>query len=537
MAYHLLVRISLLGIVACLSFPAHRSFAGAPILFQACPNIAYKSDQGPLIFDSECKAGYLLPGSNGTMEVTGSLISVTDDQCAAVKAAESAALGAFGDAAARQAKRKEIQKRRDELATQSSSLATQRLQLVQARSATKNAFDASSASIIALEKQYLDDCGNDPAKSLTCYSISTNLTKQRKINATASKQLEGIETLLAQVTEQEASLQALDVSLKGDFDKLENGNASAEQQAEALKTLTEMRTHHGATISATLTSPLIADLKKVRDANAGKGIQIEAMRFTGGSIYVAGVDTTGTPQLLGAATVEVPGQKITEGGTLFVNASGVKITLDTVGACQAFGYKSPAALTKKDIQSGVSGTIVAKAYLNYNALLNVTVTVKMDYEKFYSLLVSTESKNGFFKTSTIKNVQETMRGDSSLSVVIVDEGNLLSKEEKETLQSAMRDRVIARALNFLNPQYVGVDPNSSPAAPAAGAGQLAKELRKCPDKWCQVGAVVVDVANAIFGGSASRQSFVQNLNVAAVETYKNTDAVEFTTDFTFSTAK
>lgn len=521
------------GLLSCET-PAQ---AGPPILFRTCPEVAYKAGAGPLIFDESCKAAYLLPGPVGQMEVTGSFISVTDEQCESVAAAQSAALGAFGDAASRANARKDIQRKRDALAEKVADLTNQRDPLEQAKTGVSQAHDKAAASAGKLEKQFADDCGSDSGKSFSCYSLADDLKKQKDAETETSSQIQKIDGLLKQIYDQLASAQDEDKGLKADYERLEKGQSDPAEQAEAIKTLNDLRSQQGATISATLITPLAAELKEVRNANSAKGIQIEAMRFEGGSIYVGGLAKSETPQLTGAARIELPGQQLTEGGTLFVNASGAKITLDTVAACQMFGYKNPANLSTKDLSNKVAGALVAKAYLKYKALLNVTINVKMDYNKFYELLVSTDSKNGFFKTSTVKSVSETMRADGSLSIEIVDEGNVLTADEKDALQSAMRDRVVQRALDFLNPKYVGVDPGAAPGAPTAGAGQLANALRKCPNQWCQVGAVVVDVANSIFGGSASRQSFVQSLGVATSETYKNSDAIDLVTDFTFVTGK
>ena len=523
-----------ISLLAGVLLTAGLSFAGPPVLFQTCPDVKYKAGQGALIFDDSCKAAYLLPGPIGLIEVTGSFSSISDSKCAAVAAAESAALGAFGDTAARATKKKEIQEQRDKLADQTADLDNQKLPLEQVKVGVSQARDRSSAAALKIEMQFLNDCESDATKSFACFSLQSDLKKQQNLAAETADQLTKVDALLKQVYDQLASIKLQDDSLKADYDKLDKGASTPSEQVAAEKVLSELRQQQGATISATQTTPLSTELKAVRDANTGKDIQIQAMRFIGGSIHAAGIDKTNTPQLLGSATIVLPGQQeMTEDGSLFINASGAQIVLDTVAACQLFAYKDPSNLSPKDMAKRVAANLVAKAYLRYTALLSVTVTVSMDYSKFYELLVSTESKNGFFKTSTIRSVVEKMRGDSSLSVVIVDEGNVLSAEQKDALQSAMRDRVVQRALDYLNPKYVGVDPNAKPGEPTAGAGQLATSLRKCPNQWCQVGAVVVDVANSIFGGSASRQSFVQSLGVNSTETYKNTDTIDLVTDFAF----
>jgi hypothetical protein len=62
-------------------------------------------------------------------------------------------------------------------------------------------------------------------------------------------------------------------------------------------------------------------------------------------------------------------------------------------------------------------------------------------------------------------------------------------------------------------------------------------LRKCPNQWCQAAAIVVDVANSIFGGSEAIQSFVQSQAVASTETYSEDRAFEYPTDMIFAVGK
>lgn len=510
------------------------SFSDAPALFSSCEQYKYVSGLGASVFDQDCTTAYLLPGPEGTLEVNGGFSSVGDALCQAVQSAESAALGAFGDAAAREARKRDVQQQRDALASEMSQLRLQIDKLEQARLAIEGAHTAAQANSVALAQRFETECGNDAAKDFACYGLGDDLRKGEEAVKNSSQQLTAIGAMVLSASDRTSALSVEDDQLKAEYDNLDASVSTPEQQAAALKTLADLRLQQGAVISVTLATPLVEELGRARSANSQTGISVEQMRFTGGTIYVAGMNNDGAPELVGAARVVVPGQILENDGILFVNAAGVQINLDAVSACQAFGYKEPGAISNKDWSKYVQASLVGKAYLRYNALLNASIDVHMDYEKFYELIVNNSSQNGFFKTSTLKSVQETMTGDGSLRVTIVDEGDVLTADEEEALQSGMRDRVVQRALNFLNPQYVGVDTNASPGAPTAGAPKLAAEMRKCPNQWCQVAAVVVDVANSIFGGADSRQSFVQSLGVSSDESYSKSDAYEFVTDLVFT---
>lgn len=512
------------------------SIAGPPALFQTCSNLKLVDGLGLVVFDAECKSAYLAPSAEGTLKLTAAFVSISDNDCSAVQSAETTALGAFGDAAARGAKRSgilaDIKALEADVVRYSSEIDNYKLIV------SKLTADAAKVGkeVEDANKAFADQCGGDENRSFSCLAIAGDLKKATQKKSSTDTNLARANLLKSDSEQKQSVARAKITTLSEQAERLNITNVSAAEQADALKAVESLRKEQGAVLSATLVTPLAAELKRLRDANIGSSLDIVQMRFEGGSLYAAGLNRKLAPEMQGQPLLEIPGQELASGGTLFINAAGAKLTLDKVAACQAFAYKRPTSVNLGALTDQVSAAVVAKAYLRYKAALRAKIEVKMNYAKFYELLVKTESKNGFFKTSTVRSVSETLRASNDLVVKVSDEG-AMTAEAKDALQAAIRDRVIQRALDFLNPKYVGVDPNATPAVPVAGAPQLANELRKCPNQWCQVGAVVVDLANSVFGGSTSIQNFVQSLNVTSTETYEKSDVFEFVTDLTFTPKK
>ncbi len=508
--------------------------ADAPMVFKTCAGVTPTAKQGLLLFDDKCKSAYLLPGSEGQLNVTGAFFTYSDQACEAVQAMETAVLGTFGGAAERASKKKELEKNlkvlQDKIAEVSQELGNLNL----ARGAFSTNQQSTQAALSSARSAFERKCNQDPNKSLECLSLSNDVIKLDAKDVELTGKMSKLDKIISIQSGDLDAARAQELTVLSAIKALRPEATPKELSNEARTQLDEMRKQQGAVVSVTLKTGLSDDLRRVRQLNAANPINIDQMRFASGSIYISGKREIGAPDLIGNVDIQMPGEVVTGGGVLFINAAGVKLTLDTVAACQAFNYKRPSSTNLPLVTQNLAANVVAKAYLRYNALVGVTVTVDFNYDKFYELLVSTESRNGFFRTSTVKNVAETLKGQSSLNVQIVDEGKILSQDAKNAIQTTMTNRVIQQALDLLNAKYVGIDPAANATVPTAGAPVAADALRKCTNKWCQAGAAVIDVAHAIFGGSDSRQKFVQQHGVKSSETYNNQEIFEFTTDLTFS---
>lgn len=519
--------------LAC-AISASEVLAGPPLVFQTCPGVTRPSGTGLLLFDATCTSAYLLPGAHGRLTVTSAFFNITNESCSSVRELEKSALGTFGNAAERAQRKIALESELKQTREKILALETQVSQLRILQSAFNTASTEGQAKYTQLQTDFQTQCENNPNKSFVCLSLSSGLGKAQNAVAEASEKLNRVNAALNVHQQDLTKATDAETKLKQTVAALAPTAAPDELQKLAQAELAKLRKDQGAVITASLQTSLSDDLRRLQEVNPRSKITFEQARLNSGSIYAAGLDRGSGPETLGTATIEIPGASTVDNrGTLFANASGAKVTLDFVSACQAFEYKRPDTANLHLISQKMVANIAAKAYLKYNALLGVKITVKMNYARFYELIVSTNSRNGFFRTSTTKEISEKLRGENNLTIDIVDEGHVLTPEAKDALQLAMRERVIQRAFDLLNAKYVGVDPSAAPTTPQAGAPIAARELRKCANPWCQAGAAVIDVAHAIFGGNDSTQKFLQEHNVRSTEVYSNQDAFEFMTDLTF----
>jgi hypothetical protein len=524
--------IALASLIELIS-GAGQGYAEAPQLYKTCPGLSRPGRIGLVLFDTNCTSAFLLPGSEGTLTVTGAFISISNASCTSVRAMEEAALGVFGDAAKRESKRKELEHELRSLQVTEQASNDEIAQYRELAESVSQELESIVAAIPVHEEKFRNTCNNDKNISFECSNIAGALEKAKtaKIDLESKKsKLEG----LIKTTDNEIKINGTRVQhLITTINALTLGSQSSELQQRAKDELANFRRELGATISVTLKTALVEDLRRLRQLNSSPKINIDQARFTGGSVFVAGIDRSGVPEAVGGVSVKLPGVTIEGGGVLFTNASGVQLSLDAIAACQAFEYKRPDPANLALIEQRLAANVVAKAYVKYRALVGASVKVEMNYKRFYELMVENKSSNGFFRPSTLKQISEKMSGENTLSVTISDEGGVLSSELKDSLQNAMRARVIQRALDLLNVSYTGIDKSASSEQAKAGAPVLSAELRKCVNPWCQAGAAVVDVAHAIFGGSESVQRFVQSSSVQSIELYNQHESYEFATDLVF----
>ncbi|MNL72866.1 hypothetical protein D3C87_1982490 [compost metagenome] len=74
----------------------------------------------------------------------------------------------------------------------------------------------------------------------------------------------------------------------------------------------------------------------------------------------------------------------------------------------------------------------------------------------------------------------------------------------------------------------------SPGAPGAhGATVASSALKKCPNQYCQLAAVALDILDATFGSSSTNSTYINQNNFWAKEDVAETKTLPFTGSYTF----
>lgn len=524
----------MLVLFVTISLVSVEAEAGPPELFASCPNADLSKSQSIVVFDKECSTGFVLPSASGVLKVSAATINVSEAQCAEIESIRKSSLGEFGSEAERIQKRAELvtsvgdlRERLEEIQTETNSIKLAQAQLI-------NQVSAYNKQIEEAKREFENNCASD-AKTFACVDLENTIADNEDKLSEKEQKLTAVGSFLQVRDDEVSSLDQRITKLEADIDAIDTENFDPDAIAQASELLAKLRSESGATISVSLKSTIIDDVRALQQANVQSGVAFSAMPILSGTLHAADANVEEPPELLGAIRLTVPGRTSEDfaDATEFVNAAAAKLELDNVAACRAFAGDIPKSSDLSKISSLLAANVVAKAYVDYSVIATAKITVEMDYEKFYQFVIQKSSSNGFFKTSTSSTVSEELGAQNILKVEVENVANALTQEQIDALEDAMRDRTVQRALSFLEPKYVGVNPNATTGSTQAGATVAAKELRKCPNVYCQVGAAVLDVAHAIFGGSSSSQSFVQQLNVNSVEIYESGQAFELASDMVF----
>jgi hypothetical protein len=91
-----------------------------------------------------------------------------------------------------------------------------------------------------------------------------------------------------------------------------------------------------------------------------------------------------------------------------------------------------------------------------------------------------------------------------------DSESICEQAKTETAYS-IKQRLLKEVFDNISIATIGsaIAPVDSANPGQSGASAAADGLRKCPNVYCQAGAIVLDVAGAIFGGTSKTDSYIK----------------------------
>lgn len=269
------------------------------------------------------------------------------------------------------------------------------------------------------------------------------------------------------------------------------------------------------------------------------GISFVAMPISIAKLYLLRKTSQNTASLPAVISFDVPGSAIPiavypktetpaeDGGVIFGGALTGQMVLSLVGACPYYDVKNDRMITEHLTGKDLSKYMAANVSYAYNLSVNRAYTAKYNLASFFRRLETSESKGGFFSSKTInrliveKNSKDWFEFKSN-----VEDGR---HDFDQSLEATVKAELIDRVFKQINLLAVGPGeqaPGLSTPNPN-GAEVGAKNLRKCPYVYCQVGAAVLDIANAIFGSSSSVSEFIQKNDFWAVDDVSESKALPF----------
>lgn len=204
-------------------------------------------------------------------------------------------------------------------------------------------------------------------------------------------------------------------------------------------------------------------------------------------------------------------------GILSGEAQSGQISFSLLGICPYYNSASrsfPSALTGKEL----SANMVANVRYVYE--LQVARNYRMTYNMASMLrrLQTSESRGGFFTTKAINRLIVERSAKDEFDIEVESEDGRWAYDDQ--MAQTLKAQLIERAMADLNLISQG-EPTAAPQAtlPSSnGAGTAAKEIGKCPYVYCQIASGVLNIGNAIFGGTSTLNEYINKVDVNMVET-------------------
>ncbi len=238
----------------------------------------------------------------------------------------------------------------------------------------------------------------------------------------------------------------------------------------------------------------------------------------------ASVDKGELPAML--APVSLPTGEAAQGAGIYGGALSGQIYLSMVGACPYYDVKGH-RMKKTDVGSGeLAENFNANVTYVYNLAINRSYWAKYNLSSMLRRLQSSESRGGLFSSKTInKLIVEKESGDWFMFRQNTQDPRFEFEDSlRQTVKAELVDRVF-KQIGLLAMGTEGTPPLANPKPNGAAVG--AENLRKCPNVYCQIGAAVLDVGNAIFGREEAVSEYIQKNN------FWSEDNVEETRTFPF----
>lgn len=302
------------------------------------------------------------------------------------------------------------------------------------------------------------------------------------------------------------------------------------------------RNDPGAMMSILISSEQTALVKKFREMNPNLGVQFMEMPIADVNLSFTQIKdgvASGYPTLLKAningvnvnadrSMTSVPFQSDSSNQTVaFGAAVGGSVTINRFAACQLpssrdYGTSPTAARRRvKDIAGLIAGTSI------YRYELAVSRKIKIHYneKQLYCLIKKQSSSSGLFRSSSSSKITETSQLNQWLSISIENEDSGFDFADRDTLLMDLRSEMLDRALMKVATSYLSKERAQLVAPEAPRADGMANELRKCPNLYCQAGAMVLNLGSALFGGTSSSSSTCENVGASSDQDYIDTKPV------------
>ena len=207
------------------------------------------------------------------------------------------------------------------------------------------------------------------------------------------------------------------------------------------------------------------------------------------------------------------------------NFSGNAV-LNLLGVCPLLHPDWFDIIVPKSVENMTYGITVG---FEYPVAMKYEVTAHYNMNRMYELIKSQGTSGGFFSSSSWsdQSEQEFFKDSFSVDWKIQDDKQIISNEQKLTVNSDLRRQVMTRMAGQMVLNNQTAQMNLAFELPKSGALVLSNSLEKtCPlNIYCRGASIIVNVLQAILGSSNTQQSLTQIADIDMIDHYSNEQMV------------
>ncbi|MBT4762377.1 MAG: hypothetical protein HOO06_11815 [Bdellovibrionaceae bacterium] len=207
------------------------------------------------------------------------------------------------------------------------------------------------------------------------------------------------------------------------------------------------------------------------------------------------------------------------------------MSLNQLGTCMITRRMENQTGVTNDLNE-IAELIGGNVFYTYQLQTDRKFEFKYNEHELFRRIKKKSRKGGLFKTSVAQSLTEELNAKSWLQVKVTSEDSRNVYVDSQKMISEIRSEYLNRAIFKVAKYFVSKEQLHLLTPPSEnGAAVASKELKKCPNPYCQFGAAVLDVANAIFGEAQSSASHTRTIDQMNWEKQVVSEMLPFTGSF------
>lgn len=308
---------------------------------------------------------------------------------------------------------------------------------------------------------------------------------------------------------------------RGDAAKLAEAVAARKSILEAFSDLSHMQ---AASVELNFSMAIEENVRRFQDYNQGSNLRFAPVPLKKVKLQW-NKSQTQDPEMPIAFNPDVPLSDLNNIGS---GSFSARLDLSLFGACplrDGFTHALPRKIRARDL----AGIITPNVTYSYEVGANYSYKATFNRGALARKIRSASSSGGFFRTSTASTLTETAESSGWFKFEMSCEDSRVCDQAKTETALQIKQRLIQEVFDNISLARLGyaVTPLEAGTPGKNGAAASADALRKCPHAYCQAGAIVLDIAGAVFGGTSKTDSYISKNDHTDIEEVTELRPVEF----------